>query len=115
MMNKMDIKTICGAPAFRAGLFIQCLSGLLLAVLILAIRMRWLDIVKIGLETPMDEPSPKLDALMWTLRGLTWAFASGFGFYAVAIHRHGRRGSPNQASHATSEPAPDAASSAHEG
>jgi hypothetical protein len=115
MMKKINARAIVKDPVFRAGAGIQGLSGMLLGLVFVAIRFGWLDIVKIGLETPLDEPSPKLDALMWALRALVVAFASGFGFYALAIHRQERKGSPNQASHATSEPAPGAASSAREG
>ncbi|MDD5523154.1 MAG: hypothetical protein PHI84_20235 [Kiritimatiellae bacterium] len=105
MMKKMDIKAIVKDPVFKAGVIIQGLCGLLLALLLVAIRMRWLDIVKIGLETPFDEPSPKLDALMWIFRGLTWMFVSGFGFYAVAVHRQERKGSPNKVLNRTVDPA----------
>ena len=114
MMKKMDIRALAKDPVFRAGVIVQGLCGLLIALFLIAIRMKWIDIVEIGLETPFDEPSPKLDALLWGFRGLVLAFASGFGFYAVAFHRQERKGSPNHTSDATSESA-GAASSSHQG
>ena len=50
--------------------------------------MKWIDIVAIGLEAPLDVSSPKLDAFYGVFRGLVLLFVCSFGFYAAAIHRN---------------------------
>jgi hypothetical protein len=86
-MHRLDIRKVSAATLSKAGIVLQCLSAALIGVILLAIRLRWIDIVSIGLEGGIDTPSPKLEALYCGVRGLLLTFASGFAFYALAIHR----------------------------
>ena len=85
-MRSAEIRKLIRTPLFRCGLAAQCLSAALLGFILLAIRLGWIDCLKIALETPLDERSPKLDALYWGERFLFFAFASGFLFYVLALH-----------------------------
>lgn len=87
VMHSPDISKIIRAPLFRAGIAVQCFSATLIAAILLAIRLQWIDIVSIGLEGGIDEPSPKLEALHWGVLGLVLAFSSGFALYALAFYR----------------------------
>jgi len=88
-LRSTDLSKLIRTPLFRAGIALQCLSAALIGLTLLAIRLEWIDIVSIGLERGIDEPSPTLEALHWGLLGLTLAFAAGFALYAVAFHRQG--------------------------
>jgi hypothetical protein len=86
-MHRLDIRKVAAATLFKAGIVLQCLSAALIGVILLAIRLQWIDIVSIGLEGGIDTPSPKLEVLRCGVLGLLLTFVSGFAFYALAIHR----------------------------
>jgi hypothetical protein len=87
-MHGPEISKIIRAPLFRAGIAVQCLSAALIATILLAIRLQWIEVVSIGLEGGIDEPSPKMEALHRAFLGLVLAFACGFVFYGLVFYRH---------------------------
>jgi hypothetical protein len=96
-MDTGEMQKLIRTPIFRAGLVLQGISGTLIAGVPIGIHLGWIDYIGLGLETPLDERSFKLDALSWGVCFLTLAFASGFAFYAVALHRQ-RKAPPSSLS-----------------
>jgi hypothetical protein len=86
-MRSAYISRLIRTPLFGAGILLQCFSAALMGVILLAIRLGWINIISLGLETPLDEQSPKLEALYWGFRFLFFAFASGFTLCALASYR----------------------------
>ncbi|MBI5772257.1 MAG: hypothetical protein HZA89_00765 [Verrucomicrobia bacterium] len=76
-MDKNGLKKMMREPLFQIGVGMQCLSVLLIGLLLLALRLEWIDYVKIGLENGIDKPSLKLEALYWIFYFLVNAFVSG--------------------------------------
>jgi hypothetical protein len=74
-------------PLFRAGIVLQCCAAFLIGVIVLAVRLHWIDIVGIGLEGGIDQPSAPMLVFHWGFLGLLLAFGSGFALYAAAFHR----------------------------
>lgn len=87
MINRNDIDSLLRDRLTRVGFALQCSAGLLLGVVFIAIRMRWIDIVEIGLRGGIDTRSVELDILSWGIRLLAIAFGTGFVLYAVAFER----------------------------
>ena len=97
MVTRQDILIAAKNPIIRAGLIIQSLSSFVLVLFVIAMRMKWIDIVGMGLENGINAPSPKLDALLLGLRILILAFASSFILYAVAFYRRKPEGKAQSA------------------
>ena len=86
-MHRADVSKMIRDPMFRAGIVLQCFAAFLIGVIVLAVRLHWIDIVSIGVEGGIDQPSTPLRVLYWGFLGLLLAFGSGFALYAAAFHR----------------------------
>jgi hypothetical protein len=86
-MHSFEISQVIGDPLFKAGIVVQCLSAALIAAILIGIRFRWIDIIAIGLEGGIDQPSLRLEALYWGFLGVVFAFGAGFVLYGIAFYR----------------------------
>ena len=86
-MHTASLSKMIRDPLFRAGVVLQCFATILIGVIILAIRLQWIDIISIGLKGGIDQPSTPMSVLYWGFLGLLVAFGSGFALYAAAFYR----------------------------
>lgn len=106
MTIKDQIRFVLRQPSCWFGLAVQLSSAVVFLTLSAAIRFRWIDIIDLGFENGIDGPTPRLDAIMWTLKTAMLLFAGGFLFHAVAFNQIKRnKTDTTTASTATNEPA----------
>jgi uncharacterized BrkB/YihY/UPF0761 family membrane protein len=88
------MKTILQNKMFKTGAIIQLVSVLILLFSFLAIILGWIDTVSIGLEGGIDKPSPKLNALYFTIYSCLGTLILGFVLCIFAWIRNKKR--PNK-------------------
>jgi hypothetical protein len=73
--------------AFKVGVATQIVTLTTAVGLLVAIKLRWIDIVELGLAGGIDAPSPWLMALQGVFFLLPVAFAGGLGLCIHALLR----------------------------